>query len=98
MHPGQSASLQRGQELAPELVGLAVTDRSAQHLPGALGGHPGGHHQGLGHHMGPDADLAESGVGEHVGELGVGQAAGAECLDLVVQSGADPRHLGFGDP
>ncbi len=95
MHPSQPAGLEAGEELAPELEGLAVPDRGAQHLAGALDGHPGGHDQGLGHHVRPDADLAEGGIAEHVGELGVGQCPGAECLDLAVQTRADPRHLGY---
>jgi hypothetical protein len=98
MHPSQAASAQRGQELAPELVGLAVTDGGAQDFAGAIDGHPGGHHEGLRDHVRADADLAEGGVAEHVRELGVGQAAGTKRLDLFVQAGADPGDLRLGDP
>src|SRR5258705_13855476 len=59
VYPGQAAGAQRGQELAPELIGLAVTDGGAQDLTGAVDGHPGGHHQRLRDHMSPDTDLAE---------------------------------------
>ena len=37
MHPGQAAGAQRGQKLAPELVGLTVTHRGAQHFTRAVG-------------------------------------------------------------
>jgi hypothetical protein len=65
MHPGQPAGLEAGQELTPEPEGLTVPDRGAQHLPGALDGHPGGHHQCLRDHMGPDPDLAEGGISQN---------------------------------
>lgn len=48
--------------------------------------------------MRTDADLAERRIAEHVRKRRVGQAAGAECLDLLVQAGADPRDLRLGDP
>ncbi len=54
MNPRESTCFQQGQEFAPELVGLAVPDGGAQHFAGAVDGHPGGHHQGLGDHVGPD--------------------------------------------
>ncbi|BBX26927.1 hypothetical protein MALV_20520 [Mycolicibacterium alvei] len=84
MHPGQPAGLEGSQELPPELEGLAVTNGGAQHLAGAVDGHPGGHHQSVGYHMSPDTDLAERRVAEDVRELGVGQVAGAKGLDLLV--------------
>src|SRR5829696_2051280 len=89
MHPSQAAGLQRGQELAPELVGLAVTHRGAQHFTRTVDGHPGGHHQGLRDHMRADADLAEGGIAEHIRKRGVGQTAGPEGIDLLVQARAE---------
>jgi hypothetical protein len=47
--------------------------------------------------MGPDTDLAESGVAEHVRKLCVAQCPGAEGLDLAVQARADPGNLGLRD-
>lgn len=98
MHPGKPTGFQRGEELAPELKGFAVTDRSAQHLAGAVEGDPGGHHQRLRDHMRPDADFAEGGVTEHVRKRRVGQAAGTERLDLLIQASADARDLRLRHP
>lgn len=87
--PASPRAFSEAQEFAPELIGLAVADSGPQDFAGAVDGHPGGHHEGLRDHVGPDADLAEGRVAEDVGKLGVGQAAGAKRLDLFVQAGAD---------
>jgi hypothetical protein len=50
LHPaesaGQAAVAQGAQELRPERLGLAVTDRAAEHLPVAVGGDAGGDDDG----------------------------------------------------
>ena len=81
---GQPAGLQRAQERGPERAVLAVADGEAEHLPVAVGGHPGGDHHGLGDHPPVDPRLAVGGVQEDVGEGLLGQAAVAERTDLGV--------------
>ena len=60
---------------AQKRLGLAVADRQAEHLAVAGRGDPGGHHDGLGHHLVQVrvADLQVGGVQEHVRELDVAQ-------------------------
>src|SRR6476620_143091 len=53
---------------------------------------------GVRNHVRADADLAEGGVAEHVRKAGVGQAAGAERLDLLIKASADPGDLGLRHP
>jgi hypothetical protein len=43
------------------------------------------------------ADVQVGGVQEHVREAGVVQRTGPERLHLLVEAGADPRHLRLGD-
>ena len=98
LHSVQAAGLQRAQERGPERAVLAVPDVEAEHLPPAVGGHPGGDHHRLGHDPPVDPGLAVGGVEEHVRERGVGQGPVPERRDLLVEVGADPRHLALGDP
>ena len=100
-HPGQAALLRRGQEAAPEHLVLAVADVEAEDLPGAVGGDPGGDHDGHRHDLADVLAVAHVQVGRvevDVGELDVVQRPGAERADDLVQAGADPRDLGLGDP
>ncbi len=97
-HTAQATRPQRAQERRPERLVLAVAHGQAQHLPGAIGGHPGGHHDGLGHHPSSFVGLDVGGVEEDVGELDVVQATLAELLHGTVEVGADPTHLALGHP
>src|SRR3954453_21258634 len=68
-------------------------------LVAAVGADPGGHDDGHRHDLGGGvADMQVGGVEVDVGELGVVQPAGPERGDDLVEAGADPGHLGLGDP
>ena len=105
---GQAAGLQRPQECRPERPVLAVADGEPEDLTATVRGDTGGDHDRLGHHPGPLAALATTGatdpglavgrIEEHVRELLVGQIPIGERCDLLVQVGADPRHLRLADP
>src|SRR4030095_1325868 len=66
------------QKRPPERLLLAVAHGQAEHLPTAGGGDPGGHYDGLGHHL-PEAGFAHVQIGRvevDVGEAGVPERAG----------------------
>ena len=86
-------------EAAPERFVLAVADIAAEDLPGAVGGDAGRHDHGHRHDLaGGVADVQVGRIQVDVRELDVAEGAGAERADDLVQPGADPRHLGLGDP
>ena len=74
--PAESPGPQGAQELGPKGPVLGVADGTAEHLPVAVHGHPGGHHHGPGDHLVVDPALQVGGVQEHVGELDVVEASG----------------------
>jgi hypothetical protein len=95
--PGQAPFLQAAEEAAPEHFVFAVADVDPEDLPAAGGGDPGGDHDGHRRDLTVPADVEVGGVEEHVRERGVVQRAATERRDLLVQAGADPRHLRLGD-
>ncbi len=97
LHAVQTAGLQRAQKRGPKCAVLAVTDVKAQHLAASIGGHPGSHHDGLGHHTVVDSGLAVGGVEKHIPEWLVGQRPVPKRRDFDVELGADPAHFGLGD-
>jgi len=98
--PGQAPSAQVGQKCPPERLLLAVAHGQAEDLPATGGRDPGRHHHRLGHHL-PQAGLAHMQVGRvevDVGEAGVPERTSPERTHHLIESGANPRHLGLGDP
>lgn len=95
--PDRPRAFEGGEEFTPELEGLRVADCGTQHFTGAVDRHSRRHDQRLRHHVGTDANLAESRIGEHVRKLGVGQRALAERGHFVVEAGADAGDLGLGN-
>jgi hypothetical protein len=83
---------------AGERTGLAVADGESEDFAVAVGGDPGGDHDGLGDHPPVHPRLAVGRIQEHVGEWLSGQRPVGERRDLGVEVGADPRHLRLGDP
>ena len=77
---------------------LAVAHGQSEHLTVAVGRHPGGDHDGLGHHPGPVMSLDVGGVEEHVGKLDVVQAPLPELAHGHVELGADAADLALGHP
>jgi hypothetical protein len=86
------------QEGGPEGAVLGVAHGEAEDFPVAGAGHPGGHHDGFGHHPGAFVGFDVGGVEEHVGELDVVQGPVAELGHHHVELAADAAHLTFGDP
>src|SRR5258705_5184141 len=98
VYPGQAAGAQRGQELAPELIGLAVTDGGAQDLTGAVDGQPGGHHQRLRDHITPETTLQKGPIPKNEREPGVGQTPGRKRPDPLSQPAPNPQNSRLGYP
>ncbi len=73
LHAVETAGLQRAQERGPKRAVLAVTNVKTEHFVSPIGGHPGGHDDGLGHHAVVDSGLAVGGVEEQVSKRLVGQ-------------------------
>ena len=94
----QASVAQRAQELAPEVLGLAVADVDAQHLAVSVGGDAGGDHDRLRHDPAADAGLAVGRIEEHIRRGLIGQRAPAPGGDIGVELAADPADLGLGDP
>jgi hypothetical protein len=97
-HSTQAAGLQAAQERGPERAVLAVTDIHAQHFAVPIAAHPNRDDHGLGDDLVIDACLAVGRVQEHIREARGLQRPAAERGHLIVQVGADPRHLALGDP
>ena len=98
LDPTEPPSPQALEERHPEGLVLGVSHLDAEHLPVAVGGDAGGHHDGPRDHPAPDPALHVGGVGEDVGELHVVEGAVSELLELLVEPRKDPAHLGLGDP
>ncbi len=94
----QAAVAQVAEELGPEVLGLAVTGRAAQHFPSAISADAGRDHDGLADDPTGQAHLAVRRIQEHVGEREVVEGAGAPERDLGVELRADPADLALADP
>ena len=101
----QATLFQGAEEPAPKHLVLGVADIQAEDLPATVGGDRGGDDDG---HRGDlpaadraagsgAADMQVGGVEEHIRERGVVQRPVPERRDLLVQPGADPRHLRLRD-
>ena len=95
LHTTESAGLQAPEEGTPERFVLAVAHVQPEDFAGAVSGDAERHDDGARHDVAADAALDVGGVAEHVGEVGVGQGAGSERLDVPVDLLADPRHRRF---
>ena len=93
------ACSQAAQEAGPERLVLAVAEVDAEDLPVTTGGDAGGHDDGPGHDLpqGVVADMHVGGVEVHVREADVTECAATERPDVLVESGADSRHLRLRD-
>ena len=91
----QPAGAQAAQELAPERLGLGLTDVDADDLPAAGLVHAIGDHQRLVAHPAGLADPLDLGVQPQV-RVGALQGPLTEHPDLLVQAAAQPRHLVLG--
>ena len=96
-HPGQATLFPSAQEPAPKHLVLRVTNIDTEHLTTAVGGDTGRHDHGHRGDLASATDMQIGGVKEHIREGGVAQRPAAECLDLLVQAGADPAHLRLRD-
>jgi hypothetical protein len=94
----EAAGPERPQERGPERARLAVSDGGPDDLAAAGGGHPGRDHDGLGDDPPVHPRLAVGRIQEHIRERLSGQGPVGERGHLVVEVGADPGHLGLGDP
>ena len=94
---GEPARSKRAEEGRPEGPVLGVAHLDAEHLSVAVRSHAGRHDDGAGDHAAVHSRLHIGGVREHVGELSV-EATCTKGLQVLVELGADARHLGLGDP
>jgi hypothetical protein len=97
LHAAQTALDQRAQERAPERLRLGLADVEGYHLPVTGLVHAVGKHQCFAHDAAAVADLLDLGVQPQVRVAALERPV-AEGVDLLVQAGADPRHLALRDP
>jgi hypothetical protein len=92
LDPDQPAGDQAPQELAPERLGLGLTDIKADDLPPPRLVHTVGDHHALVHDPPAGAHLLDLGVDEQI-RVAALQRPLSECLDLLIQQRADPADL-----
>src|SRR4051812_30694614 len=88
----QPAGDERAQELAPERLGLGLTDVEADDLAAAGLVDGVGDHHALALNAATGADLLDLGVDEQIGVAAL-QRPLAKRLDLPVEQAGDPRDL-----
>src|SRR5690606_25244984 len=98
LHPREAPGPQTLEERGPERPVLAVADGHAEDFTVAGAGHASGDHHGPGHDPAINAALQVGGIREHVGELDVIEGPVPERLEVAVELGTDPAHLGLRDP
>ena len=96
--PARPRAFRRAQERGPERPVLGVADVEPEHLPAAVGGHPGGDHHRLRDHPPVHPRLAVGRIEEDIRVGDLGQRPVPERADLLIQVRADPGHLGLADP
>src|SRR5215211_2174657 len=97
LHAAEAALDQAAQEAAPEGLRLGLADVERDHLAVAGVVHAIGEHQRLAHDAARVAHLLDLRVQPQV-RIAALERAVAEGVDLLVETGADPRHLALRDP
>jgi hypothetical protein len=92
LYAGETALDQAAEELAPERLRLALATVEADHLTPARLVHAVRDHQALADDAAAVADLLDLGVEPQIGVAALERSC-PEGFDLLVEAGADPRHL-----
>jgi hypothetical protein len=94
----EPALAKRSEKRSPKRPVLGVADVTSEHLAVAIGGDSGDDDDRSRDDTGTDSALHVGGVTEQIGEGDVIELSLPEAVQVLVELGTDPRHLGLGDP